>query len=88
MVAMWEDRIDQIKKTAPGVCALVNSMPRCARASMFGVLACGCPPSAPTQELRSSMAMNRTSGRSSALAVIDVPRKIKYKRRFFAMLLR
>jgi hypothetical protein len=41
-------------------------MPRAASASMFGVFVCGCPPIAPTQLLRSSIAMKRTSGRSWA----------------------
>ncbi len=54
------------KHAAAGVCALVKSMPRAASASMFGVLVCGCPPNTPTQSLRSSMAINRTSGLSCA----------------------
>ena len=44
--------------------ALVNSVPRAARRSMFGVFACGWPPRQPTQSFRSSMAMNRTLGRA------------------------
>ena len=42
--------------------AFVKSNPRLAKRSMFGVRACGCPPSAPTQSLRSSTAMNNTFG--------------------------
>src|SRR4051812_35690928 len=46
--------------------ALVNRVPRLARRSMFGVLACGWPPRQPTQSFWSSMATNRTFGLSAA----------------------
>ena len=48
--------------------ALVKSVPRLARRSMFGVRACGCPPSTPTQSLRSSTAMNKTFGLAASAA--------------------
>ena len=43
-------------------CAFVNNTPRFAKASMFGVMACGYPPKTPTQSFRSSTEMNRTLG--------------------------
>ena len=46
--------------------ALENETPRAAKPSMFGVLLCGCPPSTPTQSLRSSRTINTTSGLVSA----------------------
>src|SRR5688500_19327237 len=46
--------------------ALVKVTPRAARRSRFGVFACGCPPSGPTQSFRSSTAMKRTLGWSAA----------------------
>src|SRR6516164_6269648 len=52
-------------------CALVKSVPRRPRRSMFGVTACGWPPRQPTQSFRSSTAMNRTFGRCSP-AIVDV----------------
>src|SRR6056297_2091743 len=42
--------------------ALVNSVPRDAKRSMFGVRASGCPPMQPTQSFRSSIAINSTLG--------------------------
>ena len=43
-------------------CALVNSMPWEDSLSIFGVRACGWPPSTPVQSFRSSMAMKSTLG--------------------------
>ena len=59
-----------------GVWALVNNIPRPASLSMFGVLACGCPPSTPTQSFKSSTAMNRMSGRLWAEANTAAPNPI------------
>ena len=46
--------------------ALVKSMPRRARRSMFGVKAWGWPSKQPIQSFRSSMAMKSTLGRDPA----------------------
>jgi len=49
-------------------CAFVNSIPRPASSSMFGVSAWGCPLRQPIQSLRSSIEMSRTLGGESAIA--------------------
>ena len=43
-------------------CAFVNSTPRLASRSRFGVLTSGCPPKQPIQSFKSSMAINSTFG--------------------------
>ena len=48
--------------------ALVNSKPRLAKRSIFGVDTCGCPPRQLTQSFRSSIAMNSTFGRLASVA--------------------
>ena len=44
-------------------------MERLASRSMWGVRACGCPPKAPTQSFKSSMAMKSTLGCGAARSV-------------------
>ena len=67
-------------------CALAKSVPRLARPSMFGVLACGWPPRQPIQSFWSSMAMNKTFGFSAepaAGANVNAARSMSKCRRDF-----
>src|SRR5687768_17338466 len=53
-------------------CALVNSVPRAASASILGVFVCGCVFIQPTQSFRSSIEMNSTLGFSPGFGFTSV----------------
>lgn len=69
-------------QTMDGLWALVNTMPRSASRSMWGVLAWECP-KGPTQSFKSSIAINNISGRSLAWSSGEIIRAARTIRSLF-----